>query len=117
MAQYRAQPKRENDNTKYEGWKIQKLQHYLVKKGMGGKTVNEKSPHTCRGDNDFLMKSETSSKDALSESILGKYRQIYYADRILLLQWIYVSCSYKTHNMFEKLVLRYIAFNIAYHKK
>ncbi len=30
---------------------------------------------------------------------------------------IYVSCSYKTQNMSAKLVLRYIALNVAYHKK
>ncbi len=29
----------------------------------------------------------------------------------------YVSCSYKTRNMSAKLVLRYIALNVAYHKK
>ncbi len=30
---------------------------------------------------------------------------------------IFVSCSYKTRNMSAKLVLRYIALNVAYHKK
>ncbi len=29
----------------------------------------------------------------------------------------FVSCSYKTRNMSAKLVLRYIALNVAYHKK
>ena len=29
----------------------------------------------------------------------------------------YVSCFYKTRNMSAKLVLRYIAINVAYHKK